>query len=154
LPFVHFNLGLALLGKQDYTRAREEFLKDVEVEPDVALNYQELGDIYWTTQNDARAEKNYREALRRDPKLVDAIVGLAKIYQRQNKYAGALAEIDEAEKIDDSRVDVHYMRGQLLNRLGRKEEGKKELQTAVKMKSKQEEQTAIVPSPELLQDPQ
>jgi len=154
LPFIHFNLGLAYLGKQDYGHAREEFLKDVELEPDLALNYQQLGDLYWTTQDDVRAEKSYREALRRDPKLVNAIVGLAKIYQRQKKYAGALAEVDEAEKIDDSRVDIHYMRGQLLNRLGRKEEGKKELQTAVKMKARQEEQTAIVPAPELLQYPQ
>jgi tetratricopeptide (TPR) repeat protein len=154
LPFVHFNLGLTYLGKQDYGHAREEFLKDVEVEPDLALNYQQLGALYWTTQDDLHAEKSYREALRRDPKLVDAIVGLAKIYQRQKKYAGALAEVEEAEKIDDARVDVHYMRGQLLNRLGRTEEGKKELQAAVKMKARQEQQTAIVPAPELLQDPQ
>ena len=154
LPFVHFNLGLTYFKKQDYQRAREEFSKDAEVEPDLALNYEQLGDLYWTTQDDVRAEKSYREALRRDPKLVNSIVGLAKIYQRQNKYARALAELDEAAKIDDARVDVHYMRGQLLNRLGRKEEGKKELLIAVRMKAKQEQQTAIVPSPELLQDPQ
>jgi len=154
LPFVHFNLGLTYFKKQDYQRAREEFSKDAEVEPDLALNYEQLGDLYWTTQDDVRAEKSYREALRRDPKLVNSIVGLAKIYQRQNKYARALAELDEAAKIDDDRVDVHYMRGQLLNRLGRTEEGKKELLIAVRMKAKQEQQTAIVPSPELLQDPQ
>jgi tetratricopeptide (TPR) repeat protein len=154
LPFIHFNLGLAYLGKQDYPHARQEFLKDVEIEPDLALNYQELGNLYWTTQEDVRAEKSYRQALQRNPRLVDSVLGLAKIYQRQNKYARALAEVDEAAKIDNSRVDVHYMRGQLLNRLGRNEEGKRELQTAVKMKAKQEEQAAIVPSPELLQDPQ
>ena len=40
LPFVHFNLGMAYMGKQNYPRAREEFLKDVAVEPDLALNYE------------------------------------------------------------------------------------------------------------------
>jgi tetratricopeptide (TPR) repeat protein len=46
LTFVHFNLGLTYLKKQDYERARDEFLKDAEVEPDLALDYDELGDVY------------------------------------------------------------------------------------------------------------
>ena len=37
LPFVHFNLGLAYVHKQDYDRARIEFRKDVAVEPDVVI---------------------------------------------------------------------------------------------------------------------
>src|SRR5882762_168076 len=46
LPFVHFNLGLTYLNKQNYEQARDEFLKDAAVEPDLALNYDELGDVY------------------------------------------------------------------------------------------------------------
>src|SRR6202047_858265 len=37
LPFVHFNLGLTYLKKQNYEQARDEFLKDAVVEPDLAL---------------------------------------------------------------------------------------------------------------------
>src|SRR5690242_1759173 len=67
LPFVHFYMGRAYMGKQEYARAREEFLKDAAIEPDVALNYEEIGDSYWLTEDDVNAEKNYREALRKDP---------------------------------------------------------------------------------------
>ena len=93
--------------------ARDEFLKDAALEPDLALNYDELGDVYWLMQDDANAEKNYREALRRDSRLVNSHLGLAKIYQRQGKFAAALAEIEAAVKLDPERVDVHYVHGQI-----------------------------------------
>lgn len=151
LPFVHFNLGLAYMGKQDYSRARDEFLKDVAVQPDLALNYEELGDLYWQLQDDRNAEKSYREALRRSPRLTNSILGLAKLYQRQKKYAAALAEADAALKVDPARTDAHYIRGQALLHLGRSAEAKKELAAAAGAGQKQ---PAHVPSPELLQDSQ
>ncbi len=152
LPFVHFNLGMAYLGKQNYARAREEFLKDIAVEPDLALNYEQLGEVYWQTQDDSNAEKSYREALRRDPRLASACLGLARIYQRRQKYTAALAETDAALKADPARTDAHYMRGQVLLHLGRKEEAKKELAAAGG--SGERPANARVPSPELLQDSQ
>lgn len=156
LPFVHFNLGFTYLKKHDYSQARDEFLKDAAVEPDLALNYDELGDVYWLMQEDQNAEKSYREALRRNARLVNSHLGLAKIYQRQGKYALALVEINAAEKIDSLRPDVHYLRGRVLLQMGRKEEAKKELDEAGRIGNQTQKQTdtGTVPSPELLQDPQ
>jgi tetratricopeptide (TPR) repeat protein len=156
LAFVHFNLGLAHLRKQEYMAARDEFLKDLAVEPDVALNYDELGQVYWQMQDDVNAEKNYREAIRRDSRLVSPHLGLARIYQRQRKYAAGLAEVDAALKIDPERTDAHYVRGQLLLHLGRKEEAKKEMAAAAGSTGDRQGQaeTGAVPSPELLQDPE
>jgi tetratricopeptide (TPR) repeat protein len=158
LTFVHFNLGLTYLKKQDYEHARDEFLKDAAVEPDLALNYDELGDVYSLLEQDSDAEKNYREALRHDPRLVNSYLGLAKIYQRGKKYSQALSAIDSAGKLDSARTDIHYVRGQVLIHMGRKEEGKKELETSVRLDNErraareQQVESGIVPSPELLQD--
>ena len=153
-------MGLAYLKKQDYERARDEFLKDATVEPDLAFNYDELGDVYSLLQQNDKAEKNYREALRRDPRLVNSYVGLAKVYQRGDKYPQALRAIDAASEIDSRRTDIHYIRGQILIHMGRREEGKKELETSVRIdnerraeKEKQVEGESV-PSPELLQDEQ
>lgn len=160
LPFVHFNLGFTYLKKQDYEHARDEFLKDAEVEPDLALDYDQLGDVYSLMQDDGSAEKSYRAALRRDSRLVNSRLGLAKVYQRAQKYSQALVEVDAAEKIDPTRTDIHYLRGQVLVHLGRKEEGKKELEASVRMDNErraqrmQQMENGTVPSPELLQDPQ
>ncbi len=160
LTFVHFNLGLTYLKKQDYEHARDEFLEDTAVEPDLALNYDELGDVYSLMQQDSNAEKSYREALRRDPRLINSYLGLAKAYQREEKYQLALSAIDSAGKLDPGRTDIHYVRGQVLIHLGRKEEGKKEVETSVRLgnerraaREKQME-SGTLPSPELLQDEQ
>jgi tetratricopeptide (TPR) repeat protein len=158
LTFVHFNLGLTYLKKQDYEHARDEFLKDAAVEPDLALNYDELGDTYTLLEQDSNAETSYHEALRRDPRLANSYVGLAKIYQREEKYPQALSAIDAAGKLDSNRTDIHYLRGQVLIRLGRKEEGKNELETSVRIDNQRREErqkqveSGTLPSPELLKD--
>jgi tetratricopeptide (TPR) repeat protein len=160
LTFVHFNLGLTYLKKQDYEHARDEFLKDAAVEPDLALNYDELGDVYSLMQQDSEAEKSYREALRRDPRLVNSYVGLAKIYQREEKHQQALGAIDSAGKLDPGRTDIHYLRGQVLIHMGRKDEGKKELETSVRLDNERraarqtQVESGALPSPELLEDEQ
>src|SRR5262249_37978353 len=100
------------------------------------------------------AERNYREALQRDPRLANSRLGLAKIFQRQEKYTMALTELELAEQADPSRSDVHYIRGQVLSHVGRKEESRKELERAVQLKAKEEEQSSVLPSPEVLQDQQ
>jgi tetratricopeptide (TPR) repeat protein len=156
LPFVHFNLGLVHLKKQDYGQARDEFVKDAAVEPDLALNYEELGNVYWLMQDDKNAEKSYREALHRNPRLVDSRLGLAKIFQKQQKYALALPEVDAAVKLDPERPEAHYVRGQVLLHLGRKQEARKELDAAQRISDgrKKQAESGTVPSPELLQETQ
>jgi tetratricopeptide (TPR) repeat protein len=160
LTFVHFNLGLTYLKKQDYEHARDEFLKDAAIEPDLALNYDQLGDVYSLLQQDADAGKRYREALRLDPRLLNSYLGLAKTCQREQKYSQALTAIDSANKLDPNRTDIHYVRGQILIHLGRKEEGKKELETSVRIDNEhraareKQVETGALPSPELLQDEQ
>jgi len=160
LTFVHFNLGLTYLKKQDYEHARDEFLKDAAVEPDLALNYDELGDVYSLLEQDSNAEKSYREALQRDPRLINSYLGLTKIYLRQQIYRKALTTVDAAIKLDPNNTNAHYLRGQTLLRLGHKEEGKKELETSVRIdnqrRAEREKQveSGTVPSPELLQEPQ
>jgi len=160
LPFVHFNLGLAYEKKQDYEHARDEFLKDAAVEPDLGLNYDQLGDVYWLMQDDGSAEKSYHEALLRNPRLVNSRLGLAKIYQRQQKYAQALGEIRAAEKLDPSRPEVHYLGGRVLLQMGRKDEAKKELDAAQRIEAERSSEAMkqtepeTVPSPELLEEPQ
>jgi tetratricopeptide (TPR) repeat protein len=158
LTFVHFNLGLTYLKKQDYEHARDEFLKDAAVEPDLALDYDELGDVYTLMQQDSNAEKSYREALRLDPRLVNSYMGLAKTYEREEKFQQALSAIDSAGKLDPHRTDIHYVRGQVLIHLGHKQEGRKELETSVRIDNERraERETQVesgtLPSPELLQD--
>ena len=157
LPFIHFNLGLLYSKRGDYPKAREEFEKDIALEPDVVFNYDELGSICFLQDDNAAAEKNYRKALSLDPRIINSYMGLAKVYARRSEYQKALNALDQAGKLDPKSSRIHYLRGQTLVHMGRKAEGKKELDASVQMSAaqrdkRQEELEGTVPSPELTQD--
>jgi tetratricopeptide (TPR) repeat protein len=132
-PFVHYFLGVAYRRRHELQRAKEEFLTDMALEPDVAFNYDQLGGISWDLQQYAEAARYYREALRRDSNMASSAFGLARFYRREEKYPQALAALDTAGKLDPASASVHYLRGQILVKVGRKEEGRKELAVAARM---------------------
>ncbi|MFY9845547.1 MAG: tetratricopeptide repeat protein [Terriglobales bacterium] len=160
LPFVHFNLGLAYVHKQDYARAREEFHKDIAIEPDVSFNYAQLGSLEATAGNEDEAANNYRIALKLDPQSVSSHLGLAKIEEHQKHYAAALVDLDEVIRLDNRNAGARYLRGQVLVRMGSEKEGREELASAAKMLNEQraarhrELEGDVMPSPELAREPQ
>jgi tetratricopeptide (TPR) repeat protein len=159
LPYLHFNLGLAYLARTNFEQARDEFLKDVAIEPDVAFNYDRLGVAYSYLQDDAKAEESFREALRRDSHLASSYFGLARIYQRQQKFDQSLAAVQAAEKIDASNPNYHNLQGQILLRMGRTKDGREELATATTLlnASRERRQNELLggelPQPELSSEP-
>jgi Flp pilus assembly protein TadD len=97
--------------------------------------------------------------LERDPKRSGAWFGLAKIYQSQGNYAEALKAIDQSVKIVPDEGKVRFVRGQILQKMGRTEDARAEFATAKKLmdaglnKNREEMDERMVPSPELTQDP-
>ena len=159
LPYVHFNLGLAYMARADFEYARDEFLRDAAIEPDVAFNYDRLGTTYSYLQDDAKAEENFKEALQRDSHLASSYFGLARVYQRERKFAEALAAINLADKIDPDNSNYHNLKGQILIRLGRAKEGQAELQRATQLLEASRERRhsemneGTLPQPELTAEP-
>lgn len=160
LPFVHFNLGLAYLRKQEPDRARAEFHKDIASNPESPFSYEQLGDIESNAGNDEEAARNYRSALKFSPQLIVARMGIAKIEERRKRYPQALQELDEVIRIDTGDASAHYLRGQVMVRMGRDKEGREELAAAAKMLNEQraarhkELEGDTVPSPELAREPE
>ena len=87
--------------------------------------------------------------------MLNSHLGLAKVYQRQEQYEKALRELAAAGELDPNSSRIHYLRGQILLKMGRKEEGKRELDTSVAMSSarrderQRELEGAPIPNPEL-----
>jgi Flp pilus assembly protein TadD len=158
LPFVHFNLGLALMNKQNFQAARDEFQKDIELEPDVASNYDQLGTVYSYLNNPSEAERCFKEAIKRDAHLASARFGLGKLWRDQGRYSQALAELSIAEQLMPDDQHIHFVRGQVLVRLGRKEEARREMKIAADMDAQslmrnRRIETQTVPSPEVISEP-
>jgi tetratricopeptide (TPR) repeat protein len=160
LPYAHFSLGLAYMRKEDNERAEAEFRKDIAVEPDLPDNYEQLGLLYLRLQKDVEAERFFREALHYNPRMPVSLLELGRLYQRQGKNLEALTFLNSAEKWAPDNQNIHYIRGQILLHLGRREEAQAELATSKKLVdaslSKQREKygDAPVPNPELKQSPQ
>ncbi len=160
IPFLHFNSGLAYMHAGDNERAESEFRQDVAIEPDLPDNYEQLGLLYLRLQRDAEAEKSFREALRYDQKRSTALLGLAKLYLQQQKYQPALTAVEAALKLAPTSQSAHFLRGQALIRVGRREEGRAELAAAQKLLDSglDKDRAALgenrIPNPELTAQPE
>ncbi len=160
LPYVHFSLGLAYMRKRDDERGESEFRKDIAIEPDLPDNYEQLGLLYTQLQKNDEAERFFRESLRYNAHMPVSLLGLGRLYQRRGKNREALIALDAAEKLVPDNQNVHFVRGQVLLRLGRREEAQAELATSRKLvdaslnKQREKYGDSPVPNPELKQPPQ
>jgi tetratricopeptide (TPR) repeat protein len=134
LPLVHYFLGTEYRRQNDFEHAKQEFLKDIAIAPDVAYDYDELGAVCYALNQIPEAERSFKEALRLDPGLGTSDYGLAKIYKQQGKYAPALEALHAAGAIDPQSSSVYYLRGQILFAMGRRQEAKSQLEEAARLK--------------------
>ena len=160
LPFVHFSLAVAHLRLDHKEEAEAEFRKDLAVEPDLPDTYEQLGQFYQRAGNNDEAAKYFREALKRNPQMPASLFGLAKISMQEEKYREALSAVDSTLRFAPSSQGAHFLRGQILARLGRRDDAQAEFATAQKMvnadltKRRESLSDERVPNPELAQPPQ
>jgi Flp pilus assembly protein TadD len=89
-----------------------------------------------------------------------ALFGTAKICLQQQKYREALAAISSALRLAPQNQGAHFLRGQVLARLGRREEAQAEFATAKTILNADLNQRREslgdhpVPNPELAEPPQ
>lgn len=113
-PTFHYLLGRLLEGK----RQEKEFLKAIELDPNFFWGHLGLGYYYHESANDfARAEAEFRAALKLNPKAIPAYTNLAHVLSRHfGRIDEALAELEkaktlatdpeQAKEIDDSSKEI------------------------------------------------
>jgi len=158
LPFLHLNLGVAYMRSGDSQRAEAEFRREIALDPDLPDTYELLGEFYIREGNEQEAEQCFRESLARNSKMPGSLFGLAKIYLHQANYQKALASVDGAEKLVPDNQSYHFVRGQILQRLGRHSEARAEFTTSQKLlnagiNKEREKYGELLPNPELRQTP-
>lgn len=127
---AHFGLGRVLEAQQKRAEAKAEFERSVQLQPAQTESYYELGQLELEVQHDAQAAPLFEKVLSRDPHHGGALTGMGIIAFRAKNYAQAEQYLAQAENAAPNYQPAHYYRGLVLDRLGRKDESHRELQTA------------------------
>ncbi len=146
LPYVHFGLGIAYMKIDNNDAAESELKKEIALEPNLPDAYEQLGELYLKMNRYENAEQALRQALKLNPKMPASLFGLAKINMQREKYQQALTEIDAALKLAPDSQTVHFVRGRILLKLGRREEAEKELLISKNMLDAKAANESVAPS--------
>ncbi len=85
----HNHLGTYFSGQGDLDRAREEFTKALQLEPQRAEAHYNLANILFRQGSLEAAEAGYREAIRRNPHYESAHLALGLLHERRGETAAA-----------------------------------------------------------------
>ena len=105
--------------------------------------YLGLGQTTLELGDEVKAVEYLDRGLELAPKKMQPLIERAKIDLRHGKFLTALGFLDRAREIDSTEIEVHYLRGLVLSRQGRKAEAREEQETAERLRSDAEEMQKI-----------
>lgn len=128
---VHYHIGRLLLagGNDPATEeaARQEFEKELQIDPNDAGSEYELGEMARAARQWTQAVEHFRRAVKIDPGFSDALIGLGKSLVSAGQAQEAVAPLQAAVRIAPGDPVAHYQLSFAYLRLGREEDAKKEL---------------------------
>jgi tetratricopeptide (TPR) repeat protein len=119
-PLAWFERALRLERKNELEGARLAYLKAVELDPDLADAYINLGRLTHQAGEPAEAAHFYRLALQATPDDPVAHYNLAIALEDQQHFTEAIAHYEEALGLDTDFADAHFNIARLLGRLGQR----------------------------------
>jgi tetratricopeptide (TPR) repeat protein len=130
-PGTHFLLARLLLswpdaGPDATERAKQELLKEIQLDPNNAGAIYILGELDRRDQKWDEAVSRYKQAVKIDPNLGEAYLGLGYCLVNLKKYEEAIPPLRTAAQMMPQNPEVHNSLGTALQRSGHKEEAQKE----------------------------
>lgn len=128
---IHFLLGRLLLSRPDPgpdvpARAKEEFLKEIKIDPSNAGAHYILGELARRDDKCDEALPQFSEAAKLDANFAEAYLGQGLCLVTLKKYEDAIPPLRNAERLTPGNPQVHNMLGTALLRSGHKEEAERE----------------------------
>jgi tetratricopeptide (TPR) repeat protein len=128
---VHFLLGRLLLSRPDAgpdapERAKQEFLKELQIDPSNAGAEYILGELARRDEKWDEAISRFSQASKLNPNFAEAYLGLGFSLVSVKKYEDAIPPLRMAERLMPGNPEVHHTLATALQRSGHKEEAEKE----------------------------
>jgi tetratricopeptide (TPR) repeat protein len=130
-PGIHFLLGRLLLSKPDAgpdaaERAKQEFLKEVEIDPKNAGAQYILGELARRDEKCDEAIPRFSQAAKLDSNFGEAYLGWGACLVALKRYEEAIVPLKVAVRLQQGNPSAHYNLAVALSRTGKKEEAEKE----------------------------
>jgi tetratricopeptide (TPR) repeat protein len=128
---IHFLLGRSLLsqpnaGPEATERAKQEFLKEIQIDPNNAGAHYILGELARRDEKWDEAISRFSEATKIDSNFAEAYLNLGACLISVKRYEEAIPPLRVVERLQQGNPAVHYNLGVALSRTGKKEEADKE----------------------------
>jgi tetratricopeptide (TPR) repeat protein len=130
-PGIHFLLGRLLLSRPDAgpeaaARAKQEFLKELQLDPNNAAAHDILGELARRDEQWDEAISRFSQAAKLDPNFAEAYLGWGDCLVTVKRYEEAISPLRNAERLMPGNPAVHHSLATALERSGHKEEAAKE----------------------------
>lgn len=110
--------------------AKAAWEKVLELNPNHAGTWNQLGDLYLQQENIDQAKKHYRQAIQLDPNLTEAKWRLILLYEQRGKYEEAVALLESLSVQQPNNAQVFLSLGAAYEQLGRFDEALRSYRTA------------------------
>lgn len=129
----HFNLGRNLLEKRSTERAKEEFMKAIQMDLDHADAHIALGMIYLKEKNPKEAIKLFERGIGLNPNLRQGSIGMALALESMGENSKAIEKLEGLLKKGQEMPEIHYHLGRLYEKGGQKERALSEYKKALQL---------------------
>jgi tetratricopeptide (TPR) repeat protein len=131
IPGIHFLLGRLLLSRPDARdksteRAKQEFQKELEIDPKNAGAVYVLGELARRDENWDEAIARFSQAAKLDTSLAEAYLEWGSCLVMVKRFAEAIEPLRVAERLTPGNPAVHFNLATALSRSGHKEEAERE----------------------------
>lgn len=128
---IHFLLGRLLLSRPDAgpeaaERARQEFLKEIAIDPSNAGAHYVLGELARRDEKCEEAIPQFSDAIKFNPNFAEAYLGKGLCLVSLKQYEEAIPPLRSAERLTPGNPEVHHTLATALQRSGHTEEAEKE----------------------------
>lgn len=97
---LNFALGLLKKRRGDFLQAKEAYEAALLLDPTSSLVHNNLGNVYFATEDHEKAIEMYERAAQLDPQSGMPHYNLAQVYQRTLRFKEATAERKKASELD------------------------------------------------------
>lgn len=127
LDNLYETIGAIHVVEGNFDSAMDALQKRVDVSPNIAEAHRKLGEVYLQQNRADEALGEFLVALLVDPRSAQTYAGIGQLQLQRGKYVEAAEASRRAVALDPALRAARYSLGSALLRLGRTEEGRKEI---------------------------